>query len=237
MADKDTELLLSGKTSFKIEVPYKVLESGEKGARKPMIVYLHGYGQTIETFSKLCGPLFTLNAYHLFIQAPFPLYDRKRDKNRKVSEWGRAWYLYDGDQTQFLRSMHNASRFIREIITRVGEALPVSRLCLLGYSMGGYLAGYHAIHTPEQVNELVICGARFKSELLKDGVEKIFHQNILALHGNDDNNVEPGPQQDEISGLRDQGMDATFMMVDASHAYSETFSKKILEWLSDKGYT
>lgn len=229
------ELLQSGKADFKLQVPYQVLETGEKDKPKPILVYLHGYGQTIKKFREICEPLLAVEAYHLFIQAPYPLYDRTREK--KVNEWGRAWYLYDGDQDQFRTSLDQASRFIREIITRVVKVVNANRLCLVGFSMGGYLAGYHAIECSEQVNDVIIYGARYKSELLIGDYEKISHQNILALHGRDDKKVEPKPQREEMNALKRHGVDATFIEMEETHAFSESGIKKILDWLSNKGYT
>ena len=60
------EVLISGKASFKIEVPYKLYETGEKRA-KPLIVYLHGYRQNIVRFEKLVEEMLEVEAYHLFI--------------------------------------------------------------------------------------------------------------------------------------------------------------------------
>lgn len=231
----NVEILQSGKADFKLQVPYQVLETGTGDAKKPLIVYLHGFGQNIKMFRQDCEPLLALDAYHLFIQAPYPLYDRSRTKT--VNDWGRAWYLYDGDQDQFKTSLDHASRFIREIISRVVKVVNANRICMIGFSMGGYLAGYHAIECSEQVNELIIYGARFKSELLIGDYGKISHQNILALHGMDDKTVEPGPQQDEMMNLKRNGVDATFTEIEESHTFSLSGIKKILEWLNNKGYT
>lgn len=235
MNETQFELLQSGKASFKIEVPYKLIETGGSGADKPLIVYLHGFKQTAESFRDDCKDLLKVHAYHLFIQAPYPIYDRSRSK--PVAEWGRAWYLYDGDQDQFLHSLDHASRFIGRIIEQTSNAIHPTRTALIGYSMGGYLAGYHAIKRPKQVNELIICAARFKSELLNGDYEKIFHLNVLALHGNADKSVESSPQEIEIEDLREQGMDATFVAIDGAHKFSQSFKEKILDWLNDKGYT
>lgn len=231
----EAELLFSGKTDFKLQVPYQLYETGDKGIQKPILVYLHGFAQNITTFQKDTHPILSVNGYHLYIQAPYPIYDRKGKK--KVSEWGRAWYLYDGDQDQFRSSLDHASRFIREIITRVTKIVNVSRTCIIGFSMGGYLAGYHAINTPEQVNELIIYGARFKSELLIGDYGKISHQNILALHGIDDKKVEPEPQMNEIRILREKGINARFAEIEESHTFSHSGIEIILEWLESKGYT
>ena len=49
MNDKilNRDVLLSGKTSFKIEVPYLLVETGKKNSKKPLIIYLHGYGEEV----------------------------------------------------------------------------------------------------------------------------------------------------------------------------------------------
>lgn len=39
------DVLVSGKESFKIEVPFKITETGRKGVKKPLIVFLHGFKQ------------------------------------------------------------------------------------------------------------------------------------------------------------------------------------------------
>jgi len=235
LADFKVEVLQSGKADFKLQVPYQVLETGEKDKPKPILVYLHGYGQTIKSFRKTCEPLLAVEAFHLFIQGPYPLFDRSR--NIKVSDWGRAWYLYGGDQYQFRNSLDHASRFIREIITRLVKVVNANRLCLLGYSMGGYLAGYHSIESSQQVNDVIIYGSRYKSELLIGDYEKISHQNILALHGKDDKKVALKPQREEILTLKKNGIDASFIEMEETHAFSDSGIKKILEWLQNKGYT
>ena len=231
----EAELLLSGKTDFKLQVPYQLFETGEKGIQKPMLVYLHGFSQNITRFQQDTQPMLSVNGYHLYIQAPYPIYDRSRKK--KVDEWGRAWYLYDGDQSQFRSSLDQASRFVRDIISRVKKIVDINRICIIGFSMGGYLSGYHAIHNPGQVNELIIYGARFKSELLIGDYEKISHQNILALHGIDDKRVEPEPQKNEMRILREKGIDARFSEIEESHIFSQSGIEIILDWLNNKGYT
>jgi len=235
MKKTNYELIQSGKASFKIEVPYKLFEAGDRHAPKPLIVYLHGFNQTEKSFREDCADMLNIHAHHLFIQAPYPIYDRSRKK--PVAEWGRSWYLYDGDQDQFLLSLDYASRFIGQLIEKTAKATSSTRTALLGYSMGGYLAGYHAIRRPEQIKDLIICSARYKSELLEGEYYKINHQSILALHGTADKTVESSPQQNEIEGLRQQGIDATFVALDDTHKFSRSFTEKILDWLNDKSYT
>ena len=79
-AEAVKEVLFSGKTSFKIEVPYELVETGDKGGDKPLIIYLHGYGDYLKSFKKKNSFLLNLDAYHLFIQGPYPVFDPSSKK-------------------------------------------------------------------------------------------------------------------------------------------------------------
>lgn len=228
------EVLISGKTSFKIEVPYKLIETGEKGP-KPLIVYLHGYKQNLAIFEKLTRLMLNLNAYHLYIQGPYPIYDSSRKK--KVSEWGRAWYLYDGNQQQFIKSMEVSSEFVQEIIDSLRGVIEISRLCVFGYSMGAYLGGYFALSRWKHVKDLIVIGGRIKTEAFEDKIKKAKHINILALHGKNDTDVYPEPQQEEIMKLKSNGFNAEFKILDAGHKLTSEFIDESIKWLKERNYS
>lgn len=228
------EVLSSGKTSFKIEVPYKLLESGPSGAKKPLIVYLHGYKQNIRYFKKKVEGLLSLEAYHLFIQAPYPIYDEQHE--RKVADWGRAWYLYDGDQQQFVKSLELASEFIQEVVDGILNHIEVSRLAVIGYSMGGYLAGYFALSRWKHVNELAVIGGRIKTEVFQDRKGSYGHMNVLALHGSADESVKSEPQKASTRELQEMGANATFKELPEKHGLSRTYITATKDWLKSLGY-
>jgi len=229
------EVLISGKSSFKIEVPYKLYETGEK-REKPLIVYLHGYKQNISRFEILVKELMDIVAYHLFIQAPYPIYDESRKNRKKVEDWGRSWYLYDGEQMQFVKSMELSSEFIQEIIDGLLPNLNVSRICLFGYSMGGYLAGYFMLSRWKHVNEAIIIGARIKTEVFEGKLKEAKHINVLAMHGAKDESVLAEPQRKEINTLIEVGYKASFETIDDGHKLTKPFISKALEWLHSLGY-
>ncbi len=234
MAQKNTDVLVSGKTSFKIEVPYKLIEVGEKKTSKPLLVYFHGFGENIKQFEEKCEKLVTIEAYHLFIQGPYPIYDRKKTKN--VSDWGRAWYLYDGNRGQFIKSLEITSEFIQEIIDRLLRSIKPSRIGVVGYSMGGYLAGYFALTRWKHVNELIVCGARIKTEILNENWSNIKHIKILAVHGENDDKVNFKPQVEEIIDLKKNGVSAEILLNKESHNFNSSYTDEIYNWLIKVGY-
>lgn len=224
-------VLSSGKTSFNIEVPYKLIETGESG-NKPLIIYLHGYNQNIAYLEKKVTPLLNVKAYHLLIQGPYPIFSRKRS----VSEWGRAWYLYDGEQEQFLNSLELASEFIQQTVDGLRDVINANRICVIGYSMGGYLGGYFALSRWKLVNDLIVIGGRIKAEAFENKRAKAKQLNILALHGKKDTSVYPEPQQKVISELQQEGFNATFRLTEGNHKLSSTQLKEAKKWLLKTGY-
>jgi predicted esterase len=227
------DVLISGKTTFKIEVPYKLIETGEKG-EKPLIVYLHGYNQNIKYLEKKTEKLLDISAYHLFIKGPYPIYNESRKVN--VSKWGRAWYLYDGNQGQFIKSMEVASEFIQEIIDGLIDVIKINRLCVFGYSMGGYLGGYFALSRWKHVNDLIVIGGRIKTEAFEGKLDSAKHINVLALHGKEDTSVYPKPQKECIELLKKEGFNASFRLLDAGHPLEEIYINEAHNWLLESGY-
>lgn len=226
------DVLVSGKTSFKIEVPYILFETGEKGP-KPLIVYLHGRGQYLDLFKKKTEALHALNAYHLYIQGPYPELTHTPDREKI----GYAWYLYNGKQGSFIKSLEYTAEFIQEIIDGVVPFIKVNRLCMIGYSMGGYQAGYFALSRWKHTNELIVIGGRIKTELLtKSGWSNISHLKVLAVHGIDDEQVKADPQHAGIHLMRSNGISAEFVPTHGGHPLSSEQLETAMAWLKKIGY-
>lgn len=226
--------LISSKASFKIDTPYQLIETGEQG-EKPLIVYLHGFNQNIEGFQTKVQKLLDLEAYHLFIQAPYPVYSR-RNREKKVEEWGRSWYWYDGEQDHFVKSLEVASQFVQEVMEGVLRQITVSRIALFGYSMGGYLAGYFGLSRPKQLNELIVIGGRIKTEVFEGREPDVKHLNVLALHGKMDESVKSDPQKKSCEELSEWNASVTFKELDAAHRLSDVYTIEAKKWLEGLGY-
>lgn len=232
---KERDLLASGKRSFKIEVPYQLIETGEKGKKKPLILYLHGYSENIKTFQNKCERFLDVHAYHLFIQGPYPIFDQTRKKT--VSNWGRSWYLYDGNRKQFIKSLEITSEFIQEVIDNLIKFINVSKICVIGYSMGGYQAGFFSFTRWKHVSDVIVVGSRLKTEVLNDSdYENLKHMNILAVHGLNDDKVSFEGQKKSIEKLGEKGIKSDLKLLDETHDFSPVVVEEILNWLQSNKY-
>lgn len=229
-----SNILRTGQATFNIEVPYKLIEGGGSSGEKPLFVYLHGFNQNMEQFQKLVTPMLDRQAYHLLIQAPYPIYDRSRKK--KVEDWGRSWYLYDGEQEQFVKSLESASEFLEQLIQDTLQHVSASRLAVFGYSMGGYLAGYFALSRPELVDELMVVGARIKTEVFAGQKKNYEGLNVLALHGSADKSVKSEPQQKSCRQLSEWGANVTFKELEQAHKLDKKYLRETQKWLNSLDY-
>lgn len=222
----------TGHASFNLAVPYKVIETGQQ-QKKPLIIYLHGYKQNMHYFEKKCTNLVAFDAYHLFIQGPYPIYDEKHQ--RSVAEWGRAWYLYDGNQEQFIRSLEDTSVFLQDLIDTVKAKLMVSRTVLLGYSMGGYLAGYVTLSRPGYIDDLIVIGGRIKTEHFRG--MSYDDLNVLHLHGINDQSVGAERSRESCEELKLMGASVSFKEIETGHRLTDAYISAVKKWmLSHKFY-
>jgi predicted esterase len=227
------DVLISGKTSFKVEVPYKLFQTG-RSVPKPLIIYLHGYGQNIVQFEESTKAFQKIEAYHLFIQGPYADFANVK----KRGKWGFAWYLYNGKQGSFVKSLEYTAEFIQGILDNIVNHINVTRVCVVGYSMGAYQSGYFAVSRWKHVNDLILFSGRLKSEIFSPKkLKKASHMNVLAVHGKKDDIVKPDSQKAEIESLTKLGFNAEFHLIDGGHKLTDKMCDYAVNFLTNAGYS
>lgn len=204
-----------------------------RAVEKPLIIYLHGFDQNIEIFEKQTEPFHKIEAYHLYIQAPYPNFGNVKPRGK----WGFAWYLYNGKQGSFIKSLEYSSEFIQEVIDSVIPHLKISRICLVSYSMGAYLAGYFSISRWKHVNDLVVIGGRIKTEAFtKKKLAKASHINVIGIHGDKDELISAEKCKAEFIKLKESGFNAIFKKVNGSHKLTNNMCSTAISYLEKSGY-
>ena len=137
--------VIEGSVPVSWEAPWRLdLPEGDPpSAGWPVLVGLHGFGDDGPRLADRL-PLDGAPYARLWPDGPYPV-EVKTDGARRI---GRAWYQYDGDQPRFVAALDAASVFVARVVDAVAEAHPidVGRAVVLGYSMGGYPAGWTAFH-------------------------------------------------------------------------------------------
>ena len=175
--------------SFQIRTENLVLlPKGYRPSRSyPLLVALHGMGMTAGEFAEILEPLRSLPIITLVPEGVYP-FEIRTGREMRV---GRAWYLYTGDDDQFVESMEKSGRHLKALIKRTLAEYPVDneRVAVLGFSQGGYFAGYFGIKNAAYLAALVVIGARIKDEVLPKELPRAFGLPVLLMHGKKDRAV------------------------------------------------
>ncbi len=214
---------------FSISVKCRLLRS-EEGKPKSLLVALHGMGQNSDLMARAVRPLCHPDRAILIPDAPLPFEKLVSGGRRKC---GRAWYIYTGDQDEFLESARLSAQWLETQITRAQsdlglESCPVD---LLGYSQGGYLAAILAFDSPSRFRSLVSCCSRMKTEILPD--RQTASIPVLVVHGEDDPSVPVERSRESAADLSKRGWNVDFRAFpNAGHRMEPEQWQAVATWLA-----
>lgn len=157
-----------------------------------LVVALHGMGQRVGSFTEDAVAITPPRAALIVPRGPFP-FEKRRPEGPPVQ--AHAWYVWTGDQTAFLKSMERVSQWLLRVIDaqiaaaqQFGAELDSRRAGLVGFSQGGYLAGYLAVRNPGWFRACVVAAGRIKDEVLADAAPRAAAAGLrfLDVHGDQD---------------------------------------------------
>lgn len=220
MTDGEPDRVLRGSIAFTREVSYSLALPAEPiAARPPVLIVLHGFGEDGERMLARFTSLTASGLAVLAPDAPYPV-EMRPQKPGESARIGHAWYQFTGDQQAFVASCATASEHVSRVLDDAAarHGLDASRVVLLGYSQGGYLAGLWALTDPRRFAGLVAVSCRIKTEVLTpDALRAANGLKVLAIHGRSDPQVRLEPQQAAIDVLREHGFDARLHVYEGGH--------------------
>lgn len=181
----------------------------EPGA--PLVIALHGRGMTERAFERWLRP--GIGGARLTWWLPRGILPYETEASRRI---GYAWYVFDGDQEALRVSMDEACAHLVRLTAIAVRYLRPSRIALLGFSQGAYLASYLALSRPDLYGALVCCAGRPKAEFVAD-LQRAAGLRILVQTGSRDASVPPDVVARGVAPLRVAGLDVTERSYDCDH--------------------
>lgn len=190
-----------------------------------LVVALHGMGQSAAHFAKDALPLVPPRASLLLPQGPYP-FEIRRDAAPGDApappRQGNAWYVWTGDSDAFVRSLERTTAWLLGVVAAevAAASLDPCRVALVGFSQGGYLAGFAAVRHADRFRALVVAAGRLKDEILADAAPLAARAGlrVLDVHGERDASVRPEPCRASAERLAALGLAVGFRTYDAGHA-------------------
>jgi len=195
----------------------------------PLVVGLHGFSHDGPSLAARMDGLSDALYARLWPDGLFPVEVGEGD-DRRI---GRSWYQYDGDQERFVAALERAAEFVEVVVEAAATDHPIDRgrRVILGYSMGGYVAGWAAFRAGSPWAGLVALATRVKSEVvdLRNGSGLP----VLVMHGEDDRFIPAERARQSAERLREGGAQVTFETWDGGHGLRPPVSRRVDLFLRD----
>jgi phospholipase/carboxylesterase len=222
-----------GEGSFDTRPRWRAIVPAAAPDPLPLVLALHGMGQNLELMQEQVAALAGPDRLLLLAEAPLPFEKRNEEGGREA---GHAWYIYTGDQDDFLAWAERAEQYLFRLLEEACRRYRVDRqrIALLGYSQGGYLAGIAALRHPERFGACVIVNARLKHEVAGQPAAAASPPDFLVLHGEKDRFIGIETARASLEQLRARGFRAEFEAFPSGHRFTSEQATRAAAWLAER---
>ena len=224
---------IEGTTPFVVEAHWRlVLPEGPAPASGwPLVVCLHGWGQSADSFARVCRPLQFEGAAFLFPQGPWSFEQRKLGKIRI----GHAWYLYDATDEPFRSTLGRAEEHLLGVLDQIGADHPIdsARIALLGFSQGAYTGYFITLRNTDRFCAMVaVGGGRLKPEFVEERLVGARRIPYLLVHGTEDSSVPLERTELMRDELASRGFPVELQAFGAGHEMTADMLTAAAAWLA-----
>ncbi len=191
-------------------------------------------GMNAEKFRRI---LRHLELREMLLVIPTGIYPYEIRKADSI-EIGYSWYQYRGDQDEFRKHLLQAEAHLLQVLDEVEKRHRIdrSRSVVLGFSQGGYLAGFCALRHPERFAGLICAGARLKYEFLVDEISRGSQLKSLLIHSQKDKSIAWETAEASFDQLRENGAQIDSFLHSEGHRLPPESVVHIGRWLGDQGF-
>ena len=209
--------------TIELSVEYAVARPTAPDASTPLLLLLHGWGQTCRSIHRRFGALRERGILLIAPQAPHPFYVSMEPK--KV---GFSWLTqYERD-----RAIEEFRAYMRRLLEHLAheEQYDPQRVFIAGYSQGVSMAYRLAVSDVIQPRGFVACNA----DLPPDVAAMLPHVPpfpILLVHGQNDPLVPTSKSEEALETLTKHGFAVDRWLHDGGHEIPPTAASHVGDWI------
>lgn len=220
MADSSFDL-----RSLSIELTVEYVVARPHGTREqpPLLLVLHGWGQTCQSILRRFRALRERGILLVAPQAPHPLYVKMEPK--KVGFSWLTQYERDRAVVEFRRYM---KRLLEQL--RTDEQFDASRVYIAGYSQGVSMAYRLAVSDVVTPAGLIACNGDLPPDVVPN-LPEVRKFPVLLVHGESDPLVPVAKCEEALQTLSQHGFDVDRWTHSGAHEIPREAAAHIGDWI------
>lgn len=213
----------------KIQIPhtaYFSVHAPETSRPWPLLIALHGYGQTASEFIQIFSALPERGIFVAAPQAPHQYY-----KNLAAREVGFTWLTrYQRDQS--IQDFAGYMDGFYDLISHA-HAIDRHRVYVLGFSQGVSMAYRLWAHSHIPLAGLIACGGDLPPDV-GGRLQQLKPLRVLLVHGNRDEVVPLSKAKEAQEQLAQHGISAELFEFDGGHLIPPDGLRRVAEVIAKK---
>ena len=229
-SERSGESALSFEFSSSSRCLLQPARAARAGERPPLIVFLHGQGQSGERQRRWMGAAVPDHFAAIFPDAFLPYEVRKPGKPVRVAH---GWYLYSADRPAFLASLREAVARVWQLVDQACDALGADpqRIWFAGFSQGAYLTHTVALHGLDRVQGWIGQAGAFRADYAPEPAPDASGKPVLLQHGTLDEALPLAQAEVTAELLRSYGASVELLTHEVAHVITPEMATQARAWL------
>jgi len=201
----------------------------EAGAKPPLLVVLHGRGDTAASMAGIWNVLKDPKPLVALPEAPYPLL-LTGDKGNSL---GASWDSWSHDRTQWEQAAAKTTKYIVDTIRAVRKTHETGGVYLMGHSQGVTFAYLVAMQEPDLVRGVIAMAGYLEREVMPDETFARAAGKVAVFigHGKRDAAVDPEVSRRAKTFLAERGFDVVLDEFDGGHNLTWEVTRRAQDWM------
>ncbi|OPL17886.1 MAG: hypothetical protein AVO35_08390 [Candidatus Aegiribacteria sp. MLS_C] len=193
--------------------------------RYPLVVGLHGYGDSPESFIGLWDRFYMPDFIYACPRAPYPFMENNMT--------GYSWFLPWDDSLDVRARDRISADYVMSAVRELKQRYPVSEVFLFGFSQGCGLTWTTGMYYPEEFAGLIGFAGRLDTTLVDmSEVGDLSGLHAFVANGTMDQSVDVEAGLETVEILQGLGADVEFRSWVGVHAVSGPVLLEAQEWIT-----
>jgi len=198
----------------------------ESSGALPLLVGLHGYGDSPENFMRLWGLFDSPDFIYACPRAPYPVLI-----NGTI---GWSWFTAPGSLDETIRLDMLSVEWVMTAIESMKDRFEVSEVYLIGFSQGCGLTWFTGLTRAEEFAGLIGLGGRLDTAYLPDSIiGDASDLRAFAANGTQDLSVRLEEAESAAAFLEEHGVEVTVSSWDGDHRIYRGILLEAQEWMEN----